>query len=283
MNKDYSKELGQKVWRQGVSTVGKSYFKDDKEFFPFILSNTALDSDNEVVDIPSAKLQRFLDNPVGFFNHESWKLPILTWHNIRLEGNALIADALFHELPDEQGNNISKTIKDYVKAGVLKAVSIGFRYTEYPEQMTIDGKTIWIIKEPELFEASIVNIPANPEAKLIEEKIKSFGIKAGAVLNKKIRGMVESIRDNAITILEEAEDAKAFDDDDGIVDDVKLDQMTNILKDITTEIVKLRHELTDIKNELKAQPSQTAVEQLKDNNNKNKFFTLQEYLNVRTS
>jgi HK97 family phage prohead protease len=283
MNKDYSKELGQKVWRQGVSTVGKSYFKDDKEFFPFILSNTALDSDNEVVDIPSAKLQRFLDNPVGFFNHESWKLPILTWHNIRLEGNALIADALFHELPDEQGNNISKTIKDYVKAGVLKAVSIGFRYTEYPEQMTIDGKTIWIIKEPELFEASIVNIPANPEAKLIEEKIKSFGIKAGAVLNKKIRGMVESIRDNAITILEEAEDAKAFDDDDGIVDDVKLDQMTNILKDITTEIVKLRHELTDIKNELKAQPSQTAVEQLKDNNNKNTFLTLQEYLNVRTS
>jgi HK97 family phage prohead protease len=283
MNKDYSKELGQKVWRQGVSTVGKSYFKDDKEFFPFILSNTALDSDNEVVDIPSAKLQRFLDNPVGFFNHESWKLPILTWHNIRLEGNALIADALFHELPDEQGNNISKTIKDYVKAGVLKAVSIGFRYTEYPEQMTIDGKTIWIIKEPELFEASIVNIPANPEAKLIEEKIKSFGIKAGAVLNKKIRGMVETIRDNAITILEEAEDAKAFDDDDGIVDDVKLDQMTNILKDITTEIVKLRHELTDIKNELKAQPSQTAVEQLKDNNNKNTFLTLQEYLNVRTS
>jgi hypothetical protein len=56
-----------------------------------------------------------------------------------------------------------------------------------------------------------------------------------------------------------------------------------ILKDITTEIVKLRHELTDIKNELKAQPSQTAVEQLKDNNNKNTFLTLQEYLNVRTS
>jgi HK97 family phage prohead protease len=282
MQKDYSKEIGQKVWRQGVSQVGKSYFSGEKEFFPFILSNTALDSDNEVVDIPSANLKRFLDNSVGFFQHESYKLPILTWHNVRIEGNALIADAHFHELPDENGNPLSKTIKEYVKAGVLKAVSIGFRYTDMPEQVSVDGKTIWIIKEPEIFEASIVTIPANPEALIIEQKIKAMGIKAGAVLSKKNRALIETIKSNAETILSEAEpseDGKAYDDDDGITD-TALSEISDILKGITAELVRVKHELADLKKELTATPSQTASEQL-EYIKENQFITLKEYLDAK--
>ncbi len=283
MQRDYTKELGQKVHRYGVVSVEKSYFKDDKEYFPFVLSTTGLDSDNEVVDITTAKLERFKSNSVGFFQHESYKLPILNWYNIRLEGSKLIADAYFHELPDEEGRNLSKTIKDYVKAGVLKAVSIGFMYSSMPEQMNIDGKSIWVIKDPDIYEASIVTIPANPEALIIDAKIKAMmGDKAGARLSKESKILVEGIIDNA---------NKLLGDEDNTADSGKdLDPIKAMLSmaDILETLKALRGDMAsfDVKKDIEQikatlEKMQSTPSQTVEDNKKDKSITLTEFLNGR--
>lgn len=271
--KDYIKELGKEMHKSGVAEVGKSYIDGDREYYPFVLSSTALDSDNEVVDITSAKLERFISNPVGFFQHESGDLPILTWHNIRLEGNKLLADAYFHELPDEEGFLLSKTIKDYVKAGVLKAVSIGFRYSQMPESMTIDGQTIWVIKEPEIYEASIVTIPSNPEALIIQSQIKAFiKTKAGAVLSKNNIEKITQIRDIAQSMLDSTEpnpigdDGKSWDDAEGDTVTELKQMVINLTKDMAILLQLIQEKKT-------SEQSQTAKE-----TDLNNILTLEEYL-----
>ena len=100
----------------------------------------------------SGGLDNFKNNPIILFNH-NYDKPI---------GKATSMDVTNSGL--ELGARISKSageIKDLIKDGVLGAFSVGFRVKDADYNEETDG---FEIKDAELFEVSVVSVPANQAA-----------------------------------------------------------------------------------------------------------------------
>ena len=54
----------------------------------FTMSSDAVDSYGDVVEAAGWRLERFATNPIALFNHNH-DLPVGSWENVRIEGNAL--------------------------------------------------------------------------------------------------------------------------------------------------------------------------------------------------
>lgn len=123
-----------------------------------------------------ADLSQFQKNPVLFYLHDDWSLPIGRWENIRKEGSKILADAVF-DMDDEQAVKIANKVeKDF-----LRMASIGawppIELSEDPALILKGQKyptvTKWLVRE-----ASIVPIGANHNAvRLFDEEgteVKDF-------------------------------------------------------------------------------------------------------------
>lgn len=140
----------------------------------FVLTDESLDADSERVVIDGVDISRFEGNPVMLYNHirsaSSWFgenpdtraiLPIGRWENIRKQRKRIVADA-YIDFDDEFAAKVGNKVRN----GVLNAVSIGFRpmaWSDDPEDM-VKGQTGLTITKAELWEASLVDIPSNPNA-----------------------------------------------------------------------------------------------------------------------
>lgn len=95
-----------------------------------------------------------------FYNHNTYgsNKPIGKWENLRVEGNSLLADALFDENDEEAMEIASK-----VEGGFLKGASIGFlvRETSEDPMLRLAGQTRETVTKCSIFEASITGTPVN--------------------------------------------------------------------------------------------------------------------------
>ena len=201
-------------------------FKEaDKEFkvYPFVLSTEALDRQFEKVKLSNESIKNFKKNPQMFLNHDSRALPIGEWKNIRIADGKLLADAWFHGLDE-----VSQLIETYVDAKQLRAASIGFQSLKR-KQLEPDEKdkdlikdntwagTITLHERIDILEASIVSLPANPEAlagknmltdeqtKSIEDLFEPEQEKAGAVLSQKNKNKLKDAVTSIQSVIEEAD------------------------------------------------------------------------------
>lgn len=97
-------------------------------------------------------LENFQANPIILFNH-NYDKPIGRATSIEATKDGLVMNA-----------KISKTagpIRDMVKEGILGAFSVGFRVKDAEYMVESDG---YKIKDAELFEVSVVSVPANQAA-----------------------------------------------------------------------------------------------------------------------
>lgn len=126
-----------------------------------VASTGSLDRDNEVIDPMGWQLDNFKKAPRLLWSHNARELPIGKVNKIFLDekGN-LRFDAEFAS----KENDFAAKVEKLMKNGFLNTFSVGFIPHEF------DGS---IIKKAELLEISVVNIPANPEARLSHE-YKSF-------------------------------------------------------------------------------------------------------------
>ena len=100
----------------------------------------------------SCGLDYFKHNPIILFNH-NYDKPIVRATSMEVNKSGL-----------ELGARISKSageIKDLIKDGVLGAFSVGFRVKDAEYNEETDGLEI---KDAELFEVSVVSVPANQTA-----------------------------------------------------------------------------------------------------------------------
>lgn len=228
--------------------VRKEIQSDGKEVFWFKVTSEVIDRQNEIVKATSYNIDKFMENPVMFFQHNSFDLPIGLWVDYKIEKNELYLAGWFHQLTDEEGNELSKTVKDYVEKGILKATSIGFQNINSHIER-IDNKNIKVYDEIDLIEVSIVTIGANPDAlakMLNNEDIMEITEKAGSVLSKsnkeKLTGAVSYINE----VLESAgkeepeqEQAKNYDND--ILElNQKIDSLNEINQKLLQEIELLK-------------------------------------------
>lgn len=128
----------------------------------FILHDESLNTYGFYLRTSGCDLTEFRRNPVMFYNHETYHTPIGRWENIRIEGNKILADAVFDEADPE-----AKKIADKVERGFIRMASIGTwppeETSSLPEDMK-PGQTQPTVTRWTLREASIVAIGANHNA-----------------------------------------------------------------------------------------------------------------------
>lgn len=148
----------------------------------FVLTDDTLDAHSERVIARGVDISRFKSNPVMLYNHirsvPGWWddggltndtiLPIGKWQNIKKTADQITADA-YIDMEDEFASKIGKK----VAAGIISAVSIGYKalaYSDDPEDK-VQGQKGYTITKAELLEASLVDIPANPNALIVSKQI----------------------------------------------------------------------------------------------------------------
>lgn len=125
-----------------------------------VFGNT--DRQNEVV-VPGAfsrTLPAFLKDGFGALNHEWSTLPIATFTEAREDHRGLFVKGEFHSTPDAQA---ARTIvRERLERGKSVGLSIGYKVKDDEFK---DGARH--LKELDLFEVSLVSVPANAEAQVV--------------------------------------------------------------------------------------------------------------------
>ncbi len=122
----------------------------------FVMSDATVDRMGDVIEPSAWQLGNFKKNPIALFGHKS-DFVVGHWKDVRVEGGKLLGRL---ELLAAGISERLDEIRAAVEAGVLRAVSVGFRALD-GEPI---GKTGFRYTEAELVECSLVSIPANPNA-----------------------------------------------------------------------------------------------------------------------
>jgi len=141
-------------WTNTFKTLGED--DDGSVNIRGLASTNSIDRVGDVINhdawTKSGGLNNFEKNPIILFNH-NYDKPIGRATSMEVNKSGL-----------ELGARISKSageIKDLIKDGVLGAFSVGFRVKDAEYNEETDGLEI---KDAELFEVSVVSVPANQTA-----------------------------------------------------------------------------------------------------------------------
>jgi HK97 family phage prohead protease len=129
----------------------------DAEVFTAVASSEVEDRQGEVVIQSGWDLKNFKKNPILLYMHDHTK-PIGKATRVWLDktSNKLMFKGFISEATEEL-----RGYKQLMADGILNSFSVGFR------PMEMDGNEI---VKSELFEISLVSVPANPEARLLAVK-----------------------------------------------------------------------------------------------------------------
>lgn len=136
----------------------------EKGKLTFVLSDESVNSHGTWVKTSGINLERFNKNPVMLWSHDSAFPPIGKWENIRIEGDKLLADAVFDE-----GDALAQAYKRKVERGLLKACSIGFYAKKFSSDVADikPGQRLETIVEAELIECSLCSVGSNENAMVL--------------------------------------------------------------------------------------------------------------------
>src|SRR5215510_14815382 len=131
--------------------------------FPWTLSTYDLDRFQERIDPAGWDFERYLQNPIVEWAHR-YDIPAIgEIEELAIDDNGLHGLVFFN---DKSYDPFGWSIGQRVKAGVIRAGSVGFRVLEIEIPSKEDSKdgTSLIFRKQELLEFSICNVPANPFA-----------------------------------------------------------------------------------------------------------------------
>jgi HK97 family phage major capsid protein/HK97 family phage prohead protease len=133
--------------------------------FEFVMSDESVDRMGDVIEQDGWELENFRRNPIALFGHSAG-FPIGTWRDVAVEGGRLKGRL---DLMPAVSDRL-REIQAAVAAGVLRAVSVGFRPIDMePLEGSKDGGLRFT--KSELVECSLVSVPANPNALSIAKAI----------------------------------------------------------------------------------------------------------------
>jgi HK97 family phage prohead protease/HK97 family phage major capsid protein len=239
----------------------------------FILSDETPDRMDDVIMSDGWDLKAFKKNPIALFNHRS-DFPIGKWHDLRVEDKAL--KGLLELAPSGTSERVDE-IRRLVDAGILKAVSVGFKPIEVEDR---EG-TSWgyVYHKCELVETSLVAVPANPNALAVAKSLKISpetmnlvfagqgkrdgtkrrGFNGGhAKSNRNVRGRTMSTLAQRITTLEEQINSRrdALNDHLDKMDDTNVSnsdlEITNKFNQDIAQLTKTREMLIESEKNLAA-------------------------------
>ena len=120
----------------------------------FLLSDETVNSHGHIVVTDGIRLERFLKNPVMFYNHDENKGVVGRWENIRKQDGKLYGTPVF-DVCSETG----RQLKQQVESGFIRGASIGIGEIKYGYDPVHAG--VEVVRECELVEVSVCDIPSN--------------------------------------------------------------------------------------------------------------------------
>lgn len=143
---------------------------EDSRRLTFTISTGAVDRDRDTLAVDGWDVESYLKNPVLLWAHDSFSLPI--GRAIAVVKRASALHATF-EFATADLNPLAESVFKMLKAGFLKATSVGF----LPQEWSYDEERAGFnFKRQQLLEVSVVPVPSNPQALL---EAKDAGIDVG--------------------------------------------------------------------------------------------------------
>jgi len=137
--------------------------KNENSGIAWTLSTFDIDRFGERVDPHGWDYKRYMQNPVVEWAHR-YDIPAIgKMDNLTVDDDGLHGFVYFNS---KEFDPFGWAIGERVKAGVIRAGSVGFRVIEIeiPDRKTQEEGTFLIFRKQELLEFSICNVPANPFA-----------------------------------------------------------------------------------------------------------------------
>ena len=135
----------------------------------YVLSDETPDRMGDVISATGWDVGHFTRNPIALFNHRA-DFPIGKWSELRVEDGALRGRLTL--APKGTSDRIDE-IRRLIDAGILRAVSVGFRPSAYEPIKDADGHQLgYRFTKQELLETSLVSVPANPNALQVAKSLK---------------------------------------------------------------------------------------------------------------
>lgn len=152
----------------GTSNLTFAYksadYNSDKSY-RFVGTSEVKDRDGEIVLLDGWDFSNYKNNPIVLWGHENRQLPIGKVTAILKDETKRV---IYFDVEFSESYTLGKTVQGLVEEGILRATSLGFRVLDWEWGENADA---WLLTKCELFELSIVNVPANQEA-IIEETSK---------------------------------------------------------------------------------------------------------------
>lgn len=151
------------LYRTGQLEADKSARELD-----LVASTDALGSDGAIIASDQWDLERYQRNPVVLYGHGG--MPIGYAKDVRVDKHQLRATAV---LADAKANTLAEQVYHLARQGALRGVSVGFRAHGARTSEGANGQPVVHLERCELFEISIVAMPANPET--VIEAVRAAG------------------------------------------------------------------------------------------------------------
>lgn len=129
------------------------------DIFTAVASTASEDRQGEIVAVEGWQLKNFKDNPILLFMHDHNK-PLGRATKVWIDKTGIKPKLSFKGFIST-ATDYGRAAKQLMEEGILNSFSVGFRPIE------MDGNTI---TKSELYEISLVSVPANPDARLIAMK-----------------------------------------------------------------------------------------------------------------
>lgn len=144
-----------------MSTVFTKAYQDAKDPWTFVASTDTVDRTGDVIEQTGWSLSSFKKNPIALWAHDH-RTPIGVWEDIKVEAGRLVARL---KIAAPGTSPFIDTLRKLVEQRILRAVSVGFLPSKSEPIKDDAGRTTGYryIKQ-ELYEISLVSIPANQEA-----------------------------------------------------------------------------------------------------------------------
>lgn len=182
-----------------------------------------VDRQGEVIE-PGAfmNLSEFVKDGWLGLAHDMRALPVATVESAVQDGKGLLLTCRWHGTPHAQQARV--TTLERLERGKAVKCSIGYGVREAAPEVR-DGKTVMVLKQLELYEASLVNLPANPRAEVVGAKAwwevfeeSRLALKEGRTLSGKnrdrLKRMAERLREAAADMAALLEETNPKEEDD---------------------------------------------------------------------
>lgn len=197
---------------------------DENKTITFKISDDQPDRMGECVDQDSWQLDNYNNNPIVLWGHDPTEPENVLGTTQEFVGGLKDKSGKYSTAKikfDTDINPKASLVYNQAKRGTLRTTSIGFM--PHTEEMDADMP---VLKDNELFEISVVPIPANPRAIALE-------MKSGLISRKDASWVLESMQKETAYIEEQMKEEETNDKDDTTMNEQVTKQFGTMLDAIT--------------------------------------------------